>query len=43
MAPWRLRDWIQWIVARPALFRGAAAAGVVWGLFVGALGMSVLR
>ncbi len=43
MAPWRLRDWIQWIVARPALFRGAAAAGVVWGLLVGALGMSVLR
>lgn len=43
MAPWRLRDWIDWWVARPSLLRGAAAAGVVWGILVAGLGLTALR
>lgn len=43
MAPWRLRDWINWWVARPGLLRGAAAAGVAWGVFVAGLGLTALR
>lgn len=43
MAPWRLRDWINWCVARPSILRGAAAAGVAWGIFVAGLGLTALR
>lgn len=43
MAPWRMRDWIDWCVARPARLRGAAAAGVAWGVFIAGLGLTVLR
>jgi len=43
MSPWRLRDWIQWCVAKPSRLRVAAWVGVAWGCFVAGLGLTVLR
>ncbi|MBN8247403.1 MAG: hypothetical protein J0L84_08160 [Verrucomicrobia bacterium] len=43
MSPWRMRDGIQWCLARPGRLRAAAAAGVAWGCFVAGLGLTVLR
>lgn len=43
VAPWRLRDWLAWITASERRLRLAAAAGVFWGLFVGALGLTVFK
>ena len=41
--PWRLRDWINWLTASESRFKLAAIGGLVWGLFVTALGLTVLR
>jgi hypothetical protein len=41
--PWRLRDWIGWATASEGRLKLAAVSGVVWGLFVIALGFTVLR
>ena len=41
--PWRLRDWIGWLTADTGRFKLAAVAGIVWGLFIAALGLTVLR
>lgn len=41
--PWRLRDWLNWLTAAEARLKLAAVAGIVWGLFVAALGLTVLR
>ena len=41
--PWRLRDGIAWVTATEGRLKLAAASGIVWGLFVIALGLTVLR
>jgi hypothetical protein len=43
LAPWRARDGIGWLVADLTRLRFMAAAGVGWGMFVAALGLTVLR
>ena len=41
--PWRLRDWLNWLTATESRFKLAAGLGLAWGLFVTALGLTVLR
>ena len=41
--PWRLRDWLNWLTASEGRFKAAACFGIAWGLFVTALGLTVLR
>ena len=41
--PWRLRDWLNWLTATESRFKLAAVLGLAWGLFVTALGLTVLR
>jgi len=43
MAPWRLREAIDWLTRAPGWFRLTAAGGVVWGVFIGILGLFVLK
>jgi hypothetical protein len=43
MAPWRLRDQINWCAADTRRLRLAAGAGVAWGVVIAGLGMTVLR
>jgi hypothetical protein len=43
MAPWRLRDWIGWATRVEMRLKLAALAGIVWGAFVIALGLTVLK
>lgn len=43
MAPWRLRDIIGWLTAVESRLKWAAISGIVWGLFVIGLGLTVLR
>jgi hypothetical protein len=41
--PWRLRDWIAWLTATDGRLKLAALSGVLWGLFVTGLGLTVFR
>ena len=41
--PWKMRQQIVWATARPLLFRSAAAAGLLLGLLLIALGATALR
>ncbi len=41
ISPWRLRDWFDWITATPSRVKTSSAAGLVFGLFVAALGLFV--
>jgi hypothetical protein len=41
--PWKMRQAIAWMTARPALFRLGGALNVLLGLFLVALGATVLR
>jgi hypothetical protein len=41
--PWKLRQAIVWVTARPALFRIGGACNALLGLFLIALGATVLR
>ena len=43
ISPWRVRDLINWGTASPARTRLWSGAGVLFGLFVAALGLTVLR
>ena len=41
--PWKLRQQIVWVTARPVLFRAAGAAEALFGILLLALGATVLR
>ena len=41
--PWKLRQQIVWVTARPALFRAAGIAEVLLGILLLTLGATVLR
>ena len=41
--PWKLRQQIVWVTARPALFRAAGTAGALLGLLMIVLGATALR
>lgn len=41
--PWKLRQQIVWVTARPALFRAAGLAKALFGILLLALGATVLR
>ena len=41
--PWKMRQQIVWLTARPLLFRSAAAVELLLGLLLIALGATVLR
>jgi hypothetical protein len=43
VSPWRLRDWLAWVTATEGRLKLAAAGGVVWGLFIGGLGLTVFK
>ena len=43
ISPWRLRDLIDWATASPQRIRLLSGAGLLFGLFVAVLGMTVLR
>jgi hypothetical protein len=43
VSPWRLRDGLAWVTATEGRLKLAAAGGVVWGLFIGALGLTVFK
>ncbi len=43
ISPWRLRDWIQWNVAKDSRFRKGLALRGAFGVFVAILGLTVLQ
>lgn len=43
VSPWRLRDGLDWVTATEGRLKLAAAGGVVWGLFIGGLGLTVFK
>lgn len=43
ISPWRLRDLIDWATASPQRLRWLSGARLLFGLFVAALGLTVLR
>ncbi|MBM3847772.1 MAG: hypothetical protein FJ405_15990 [Verrucomicrobia bacterium] len=43
VSPWRLRDWIHWATSTPGRTRTFSGMHVAFGLFVCALGFTILR
>jgi hypothetical protein len=43
MSPWRARDWLAWCAATEGRLRMLGLAGLVWGLGIAALGLTVYR
>ena len=43
ISPWRVRDLIEWGTASPARTRLWSGGGLLFGLFIAALGLTVLR
>ncbi len=43
VSPWRLRDWLAWVTASEGRLRLAAASGLIWGVFVIVLGLTVFK
>ena len=43
VAPWRLRDWLNWFTANEKMVRAGCAARLALGLFFVALGLTVFR
>jgi hypothetical protein len=43
VSPWRLRDWLAWATASEGRLRLASVSGVVWGVIIAVLGLTVFK